>query len=255
MELFDTHVHLDFPEYGEDLKQVLAACRENQVEYVLNVGIDIPTSMKSVALARANQGVYASVGVHPHDIGDFGDQSLKALQMLAAEEKVVALGEIGLDYYRDISPRDKQQEVFRRQISLARQLGFPVVIHDREAHGDILKIIEEEKVKEVGGIMHCFSGDWSLAKKCLDNNLLIAIGGAVTFKNNDELREAARKVPRDRLLLETDSPFLSPEPRRGKRNEPANVRIVAEYVAGLRDTPLEDLAYWTTHNAQKLLKI
>lgn len=255
MELFDTHAHLDFPEYDEDLSQVLSRCRENQVEYILNVGIDIETSRKSVSLARANQGIFASVGIHPHDVVGFDEHSLKALKLLAAEEKVVALGEIGLDYYRDLSPKDKQQEAFRRQISLARQLALPVVIHDRDAHQDIMSILVEEKVRDVGGIMHCFSGDWPMAKKCLDHNLLIAVGGAVTFKNAESLREVARKVPRDRLLLETDSPFLSPEPRRGKRNEPGNVRVIAEFVAGLRGVPLEDLAYWTTYNALKLFDI
>lgn len=255
MELFDTHAHLDFPEYGEDLAQVLSACRENQVEYILNVGTNIDTSRKSLRLARNYKGIFAAVGVHPSDLKDFGERELQAIKRLAAEEKVVAIGEIGLDYHWDDFPREKQQEAFRRQVGLARQLGLPVVIHDREAHQDVLKIILEEKVRDTGGIMHCFSGDWALAKKCLDNNLLIAIGGAVTFKNSGDLPEVARKVPRDKLLLETDSPYLCPEPRRGRRNEPANLGIIAEFVAGLRDTPVEDLAYWTTHNALKLFKI
>lgn len=255
MELFDTHAHLDFPEYDEDLSQVLSRCGENQVEYILNVGIDIETSRKSVSLARANKGIFASVGIHPHDVEGFDDRGLKALKLLAAEEKVVAVGEIGLDYYRDLSPRDKQQEAFRMQISLAGELGLPVVIHNRDAHQDILSIIIEEKVRDVGGIMHCFSGDWQMAKKCMDQSLFIAVGGAVTFKNAESLREVARKVPKDRLLLETDSPFLSPEPRRGKRNEPANVRVIAEFIAGLRDVPLEELAYWTTYNALRLFGI
>lgn len=255
MDLFDTHAHLDFPEYNADLQEVLVRCRENQVKYVLNIGIDVATSRKSVRLARENPGIYASVGVHPHDADTCGEQELKALKLLAAEEKVVALGEMGLDYYRDLSPRDKQQQAFRKQVNLAKELGLPVIIHDRDAHQDVLKIIREEKVREIGGIMHCFSGDWGMAKKCIDNNLFIAVGGAVTFKNSHDLKDVARLVPKDRLLLETDSPFLSPDPFRGKRNEPANVVIVAKYVAELRDTSLEDLAYWTTHNATKLFGI
>lgn len=255
MELFDTHAHLDFPEYDEDLGEVLERCRENQVAYVVNIGTNILTSRMSVRLARKYKGIFAGIGVHPSDLESFGEQELKALRLLAAEEKVVAIGEIGLDYYRDHFPREKQQEAFRKQLVLAKQLGLPVIIHDREAHEDVLKIIKQESVGETGGIMHCFSGDWAMAKKCLDNNLLIAFGGAVTFKNSPDLKEVARRVPRDCLLLETDSPFLSPEPKRGKRNEPGNVRLVAECVAQLRDSSVEDIAYWTTHNALKLFKI
>lgn len=255
MELFDTHAHLDFPEYQDDFREVLQRAEENGVAYILNIGTDVVSSRKSVRLAREHKSIYASVGVHPSDLGSFGDQELKALRMLSAEEKVVALGEMGLDYYRDRFPREKQQEAFRKQLVLAGELGLPVVIHNRDAHEDVLKIIKEERVRDIGGIMHCFSGDWPMAKKCMDNNLLIAIGGAVTFKKADELKEVARKIPRDRLLLETDSPFLSPEPRRGKRNEPGNVRLVAEYIAGLRGVTVEDLAYWTTLNALKLFGI
>jgi len=255
MELFDTHAHLDYPEYEADFDEVLKRAQANGVAYILNIGTDVVSSRKSLRLAREHKNIYAAVGVHPSDLESFGDQELKALQMLSAEEKVVALGEIGLDYYRDHFPREKQQEAFRRQLVLARQLRLPVVIHNRDAHDDVLKIIQEEKVREIGGIMHCFSGDWIMAKKCMDHNMLIAIGGAVTFKNAPELKEVARKIPRDRLLLETDSPFLSPEPRRGKRNEPGNVRLVAECIAGLRGVPVEDLAYWTTLNALKLFGI
>ncbi|MGI6553937.1 MAG: TatD family hydrolase [Bacillota bacterium] len=255
MELFDTHAHLDFPEYSEDFEEVLSRCRENQVEYVVNVGIDVDTSRKSVSMARNNSGIYASVGVHPHEVEGFDERHLRALQLLAAEEKVVALGEIGLDYYRDLTPREKQQDAFRRQIVLARQLRLPVIIHNRDAHKDVLQIIQEEKVRDTGGIMHCFSGDWDMAKKCLDNNLLIAVGGTVTFKNAKDVQEVARRIPLDSLLLETDSPFLSPEPRRGKRNEPGNVRFVAEFVAELKKVSVEEVAYWTTHNAFKLFKI
>ena len=255
MELFDTHAHLDFPEYQADFPEVLQRAEASGVAYILNVGTDVISSRKSVRLAREHKSIYASVGIHPSDLGSFTDQELKALRMLSAEEKVVALGEMGLDYYRDRFPREKQREAFRKQLVLAGQLGLPVVIHNRDAHEDVLKIIQEEKVREIGGIMHCFSGNWPMAKKCMDNNLLIAIGGAVTFKKADELKEVARKIPRDRLLLETDSPFLSPESRRGKRNEPGNVRLVAEYIAGLRGVSVEDLAYWTTLNALKLFGI
>ncbi|HHX95453.1 MAG TPA: TatD family hydrolase [Clostridia bacterium] len=255
MELFDTHAHLDFPDYAEDFEEVLYRCRENQVVYVVNVGIDIDTSRKSVSMARNNSGIYASVGVHPHDVDGFDERHLRALHLLAADEKVVALGEIGLDYYRDLTPREKQKNAFRRQIALARELGLPVIIHNRDAHKDVLQIIQEENVRDTGGIMHCFSGDWAMAKKCLDNNLLIAVGGTVTFKNAKDVQEVARRIPLDSLLLETDSPYLSPEPRRGKRNEPGNVRFVAEFVAELKKVSVEEVAYWTTHNAFKLFKI
>lgn len=255
MELFDTHAHLDFPEYQADLKEVLERATENEVAYILNVGTDVASSRKSVRLAREHKNIYAAVGIHPSDLENFGQQELKALQLLSAEEKVVALGEMGLDYYRDRFPRERQQEAFRTQLKLAKQLGLPVIIHNRDAHEVVLRIVQEENIGEVGGIMHCFSGDWAVAKKSMDNNLLVAIGGAVTFKNAPELKEIARKTPRDRLLLETDSPFLSPEPKRGKRNEPGNVRLVAECIADLRGIPVEDLAYWTTLNAMKLFGI
>ncbi len=256
MELFDTHAHLDCPEYEADFSEVLARCRENQVAYILNVGTNIPTSKMSLDLARSYEGIYAGVGVHPSDAEGFGERDLKALGILAAEEKVVAIGEIGLDYYyTEGSPKKKQQEAFRRQLVLAKELGLPAVIHDRDAHEDVLKIIQEENVRETGGILHCFSGNWSMAKKCMDNNLFIAIGGMVTFKKVPDLKEVAGKIPPDRLLLETDSPFLSPEPRRGRRNEPGNVRFVAECIADLRNMPVEDLAYQTTLNAMKLFGI
>lgn len=255
MELFDTHAHLDYPDYDADREEVLERAKANDVKYILNIGIDVASSRQSVRLARSNEHLYAAVGIHPSELETFGEHELKALHMLAAEEKVVGLGEIGLDYYRNHFSKEKQQEAFRLQLDLAGRLGLPVIIHDREAHEDVLKIIQEEDVLETGGIMHCFSGDWAMAKKCMDNNLFIAIGGAVTFKNSPELKEVAKKIPRDRLLLETDCPFLSPEPRRGKRNEPGNVRLVAEYLAGLRDTPVEDLAYWTTLNALRLFGI
>lgn len=255
MELFDTHAHLDFPEFDADLEEVLERADENHVTYILNVGTDVGSSRRSVGLARKHKNIYAAVGIHPSNLENVGEQELKALQLLSAEEKVVALGEIGLDYYRDHFPREKQQEAFRRQLKLAKQLRLPVVIHNRDAHGDVLRILAEEDVRDIGGIMHCFSGDWSVAKRSMDNNLLVAIGGAVTFKNAPELKEIARKIPRDRLLLETDCPFLSPEPKRGKRNEPGNVRLIAEYIADLRGIPVEDLAYWTTLNAMKLFGI
>ena len=255
MELFDTHAHLDFPDFKEDLDEVVARSRDNGVCWILNVGTDIESSSRSVQIARDYERVYATVGVHPHDAKTMADNSLRALKLLAAEQKVVAVGEIGLDYYRDHSPREKQKEVFRLQISLARELKRPIVVHDREAHDDVYAIIKEERAAEVGGVMHCFPGDWEMAKKFINEDFYVSIGGPVTFKNASLLQDVAKKVPQDRLLLETDCPFLTPEPKRGRRNEPAYLRYTAEFVSELRGIPVEELAYWTTNNAMQLFKI
>jgi len=255
MELFDTHAHLDFPEYKKDLPEVLERCRENGVSYVVNVGIDIHSSQRSLQLARDYDWIYASVGIHPHDAEQLDDYSIKVLSMLAEDEKVVAFGEMGLDYYRDLAPRGKQREAFRRQISLARELNFPIIVHDREAHRDVLRILKEENAREVGGIIHCFPGDWEMARECLDNNFLIGVGGPVTFKKSSSLLDVVRRVPKDGLILETDCPFLSPEPRRGRRNEPSYLKFIAERVAELRKTDVEEVAHWTTLNALRLFKI
>lgn len=253
--LFDTHAHLNDEKFAGEQDEVIRRARENGVSRIMNIGYNRYTIPTTLELAEKYDFIYAAVGWHPHDAKDMTDEDLAWIEELTKHPKVVALGEMGLDYYWDNSPRDVQADVFRRQIALARKVKLPIVIHDREAHQDIVEILREEKADEVGGIMHCFSGSWELAKQCLDLNFYISLGGPVTFKNAKKPKEVAEKVPLDRLLIETDSPYLTPEPYRGKRNESAYVHYVAEKIAELRNMDLEELAEVTTNNARTLLKI
>lgn len=255
MDVFDTHAHLNDRQFAQDLDQVLERASKRGVTYIVNVGYDLDASRVSVELAQRYAKVYAAVGIHPHDAADVKEETYDSLRFLATKPKVVAIGELGLDYYRDLSPRDKQKEVFRRQIALARELKLPVIIHDRDAHGDMLGILRQEKAGDVGGVMHCFSGSWEMAKQCLDMGFYISLAGPVTFKNAKRPQEVARRVPIDRLLVETDCPYLAPEPYRGKRNEPAFVTEVVERIAELRNMSAVELAYRTTENAKKVFGI
>lgn len=253
--LFDTHTHLNDEKFDDDREEVIRRARENGVSLIMNIGYNRETIRTCMELAEEYSFIYAAVGWHPHDAKDATEEDFALIAKLAEHPKVVALGEMGLDYYWDNSPRDVQAEVFRRQIDLARQVKLPIVIHDRDAHADIVSVLREEKAHEVGGIMHCFSGDWEMAKQCLDMNFYISFGGPLTFKKAEETREVARKVPLERLLIETDAPYLSPEPYRGKRNETAHVRFVAEKLAEIRGLSLEELADITMNNGKNLLKI
>jgi TatD DNase family protein len=208
-----------------------------------------------MALAEQYDFIYAVVGWHPVDSIDLLPEDLEWIGSLCAHRKVVAIGEIGLDYHWDTSPKDVQQRVFRQQIQLARQKRKPIVIHNREAHEDIVRILREEDAKDVGGVMHCFSGSWETAKQCLDMNFYISFGGPVTFKNARIPKEVLSRVPLDRLLIETDAPYLAPHPHRGKRNESAFVRLVAETAAEITGKTLEEITRITTENALKCFSI
>lgn len=253
--LFDTHTHLNAEQFEEDYKEVIERAREAGVSKMVVVGFDQPTIKRAMALIEQYDELYASVGWHPVDAIDLTEKDLDWIEALAKHQKVVALGEMGLDYHWDKSPVDIQKEVFRVQIQLAKKLKLPIIIHNREATQDIIRILDEEGAKEVGGIMHCFSADWEAAKQCLDMNFHISFGGPVTFKNAESTREVAQKIPLDRLLIETDCPYLSPHPFRGKRNEPARVRLIAEQLANLKGLTLEELAQITTQNANRLFRI
>jgi TatD DNase family protein len=256
MPLFDTHAHLHFPELLADLDAVLERARAAGVTGMVTIGTDRETNPAAVALAERRPEVYATVGIHPHDAREATDADLEAMERLARESpRVVALGEMGLDYFRDLSPRDAQETVFRRQLDMARRLGKPVVIHCRDAHSEALAILSEERVGEVGGVMHCFSADVEVAKRCLDLGLLISLAGPVTYKNARALPDVARFVPADRLVVETDCPYLPPHPHRGQRNEPAWVAITAAHVAGLRGVTPEALGVTLTENAHRLFRI
>jgi TatD DNase family protein len=256
MRLFDTHAHLHFPELVADLDGVLERARAAGVAALVTIGTDRETNPAAVALAERVRGVYASVGIHPHDAAEATDADYAEIERLARESPaVVALGEMGLDYFRDLSPRDVQVAAFRRQLGLARQLGKPVVVHCRDAHDDVLAILEEERVRDVGGVMHCFSADVAVARRCLDLGLVISLAGPVTYKTARALPDVARFVPQDCLVVETDCPFLPPEPHRGQRNEPAHVRLTAARVAALRAEDPETLAAAMTANAARLFGV
>ena len=249
MKLFDTHTHLDAPQFDEDREEVIARAVKAGVEYMVNVGFNRETIPSTMALTEKYDFIYAAVGWHPQDAITMQDGDLEWIASLCQEKKVVAIGEIGLDYYWDTSPKDVQHHVFRQQIGLARELNMPIVIHNRDAHEDVVRILREEKASEVGGIMHSFSGSWEIAKMCLDMGFHISFGGPITFKNAKQPKEVLKQVPMDRLLIETDSPYLTPHPFRGKRNESANVALVAEAAASLKGIEIEELAQITNKNA------
>jgi TatD DNase family protein len=253
--LTDTHTHLNDEKFDEDRDAAVARALEAGVTRIVNIGMGREHIATSLELTDKYDFIWSTVGWHPQDAATMQHGDLEWLEELSRHPKVVAIGEIGLDYYWDTSPKDVQQRVFREQIRLARKVGLPIVIHNRDAHQDVVNILREEKAAEVGGIMHCFSGSWEIAKMCLDMNFYISFGGPITFKNARQPKEVLAQVPLDRLLIETDSPYLTPHPYRGKRNETAYVRLVAEAAAELKGISLEELAKVTTNNAIRLLKL
>jgi TatD DNase family protein len=252
--LVDTHCHLDMDAYHDDLDAVLRNAFQNNVCSVISIGIDVNSSIRAVELARQHPMISATIGIHPHDVDNITDRTFLILADLVQKNKehIVGYGEIGLDYAKMYSTLENQRKHFRNQLTLADELHLPVIIHDREAHEDILMLLREAGPLKFGGIMHCFSGDFGFAQKILDLGLHISLPGTVTFKNADLLREVARKIPLSSLLLETDGPFLSPHPYRGKRNEPLYLLYTAQTIAGLRDISMEELAHQTTQNAALL---
>jgi TatD DNase family protein len=243
----DSHCHLDFPELRDNLPAVLDAMRENAVTHALVIAVDQPGWPAVHGLAASHPHLYASVGVHP-DYADTPEPTREALVAKAAERKIVAIGETGLDYYRATGDLEWQRERFRTHIRAARACGKPLVIHTRAAAGDTLRIMREEGAAGAGGVMHCFTETWEVAEAALALGFHISFSGIVTFKNAVALKEVAKRVPLDRMLVETDSPYLAPVPHRGKTNEPAFVRHVAEEVARLRETGVEEIAAATTRN-------
>ncbi|HWI55218.1 MAG TPA: TatD family hydrolase [Desulfobacteria bacterium] len=252
---FDSHAHLDDLKYDEDRHEMLMRAKDSGISYVVNVGCDVQSSRRSVALSEKYGFVYAAVGIHPHDAAEEGDRGLEEIRELSLHPKVVAIGEMGLDYYRDLSPRDVQQEMFRKQVRLAIELNKPIIVHDRDAHGDVMKILKEEEAEKARGVLHCFSGSLEMARECLEMGFYISIAGPVTFNNSRRLQEVAKAIPVDRLLIETDAPYLTPEPNRGKRNESAFVVHVARKISELKSLPVEDIAAATTTNAKRLFGI
>ncbi|RXZ01062.1 TatD family hydrolase [Fictibacillus sp. S7] len=253
--MFDTHAHLNAIQFEEDLEDVIQRALDEGISHIVVVGFDQPTIKGALKLADTYDFIYAAVGWHPVDAVDMTPEDLQWIEELADHPKVVAIGEMGLDYHWDKSPKDVQKRVFRQQIQLAKKVKLPIIIHNREATQDVVDILREEGAEEVGGIMHCYSGSLEVAKECMDMNFYISFGGPVTFKNAKKPKEVAKEIPIDRLLIETDCPYLSPHPLRGKRNEPSYVKYVAEAIAELREIPLEDLVKKTTENAKRLYQI
>jgi TatD DNase family protein len=252
---FDSHAHLDLSPLAEAEGAVVARARDAGVDRIVTIGIDPESSARAIGIAHRYPGVYASVGLHPHDAAQRSDRTFARLEELSRCDKVVGVGETGLDFFRDRAPRDAQRAAFREQIRLARRRNLPVIVHDRDAHDEVLSILAEENAAEVGGIIHCFSGDLAMARKAASMNFLISIPGAITYKGSEPQAEAVRGLPLSRILIETDCPFLAPVPHRGKTNEPAYVPLVAAKVAEIKGVSAEDVARETTLNAVRLFRI
>ena len=254
-ELFDTHAHLHFPDFAGDLDAVLARARAAGVRGMLTIGTDVETSRAAIAIASREPDGWAAVGIHPHDAAAADRAALAEIERLIASPRVVAVGEIGLDYFRDLSPRDAQARCFEALLDVARRVGKPVLVHCRDAHADVLATLAAGRVGDAGGIMHCFSGDADVARRCLDLGLTISVAGPVTYPNARALPDVVRLVPADRLVVETDCPYLPPQPYRGKRNEPAYVAITAARVGELRGERVEDLGPLMAANARRLFRL
>jgi TatD DNase family protein len=255
--LIDSHAHIQGNEYDGEVEAVIERARGAGVEKIIAVGGagDMSSNTDAIALADSFPDIYATVGMHPHDAKDVGTEELRALSELTAHPKVVAVGETGLDYYYNHSPRDMQRRVFSQFIRIARQTGLPIVVHERDATKDAAELLRSEGAGELRGVIHCFTGNYEAACAYLDLGLYLSFTGIITFKNAESLRDVVRKVPLEHMLIETDSPFLTPVPHRGKRNEPAYVRFVAETVAIIRGISLEQVARITSANAQNLFEI
>lgn len=252
MNLFDSHCHLFDEQFQDDLPRVLADARDQGVTRIVVPAVDIATARAALRLAEDNEGVYVAAGIHPESLAAWSATDITAIRGLAAHPKVVAIGEIGLDYHWDVASHAVQREALRLQVQLAKAVQLPVVIHNRESTEDLISLLEAESGGVLRGVMHCFSDTLDSARRCLDLGFYISFGGPVTFKNARALQEVARQIPADRLLIETDSPYLSPHPLRGKRNEPARVKLVAEKLAELRGETLATIAQQTFDNASRL---
>lgn len=249
----DTHCHLDFPEFDQDRNEVIRRAKDNGVDYIINIGSSLKSSKDSLELAKKYDFIYASVGLHPHEADKFDKAQEELLKNLARQDKVVAIGEIGLDYYKNYSHPENQRPLFISLVRLAKDLNLPIVIHSRQAQADTLKVLKE--AMPVKAVVHCFSGDEIFLKECLGLGFLVSFTCNITYKKAENLRSMIKNMPLERLLLETDAPFLSPEILRGKRNEPLNVKLLAEEIARIRKINVEEVAQVTTRNAKSLFNL
>ena len=236
MKIFETHAHLDFQHFDKDREQLIKKCFNSGIEYILNIGVDEKTCIASIKLAERFDRIYAAVGFHPHDATDFNAEFIRKKTQ---HPKVIAIGEIGLDYYRNLSPKDVQKKVFEQQIQMALELGMPIIVHDRDAHEDCYDILSRNNAKNV--VFHCFSGDEVFAQKVIEKGWHISFTGTVTYKNSN-MDNTIRLVPEDKFFIETDSPYLSPHPQRGKRNSPLNLQYVIEKISEIRRTTPKRIA-------------
>ncbi|MCF8259941.1 MAG: YchF/TatD family DNA exonuclease [Melioribacteraceae bacterium] len=251
----DTHAHLFFDNFKDDLAEVLENAKQKGVDYILVPGTSIETSKQAIQLAEQFSEVYASVGIHPHDTKDWSDDFIEELRELAKHEKVKAIGEIGLDYYYDFSPKKRQIKAFKAQIDLALEIGLPIIVHNRESNEDMMNIIRSYKNSNLKAQFHCFAGTLNDARELISMRHFISFPGNITFKRADSLREIASGIELENLLIETDAPFMTPVPHRGKRNEPSYVTLVAEELAAIHKLTIEDVARTTSYNAYKLFGI
>ena len=259
VSVVDSHCHLDQPQFDLDRESVIQRAVESGVAHIINPGVDLPSSHAAIGLAQRHESIYAAVGVHPHEAQTLDAAGLAELETLARSPKNVAIGEIGLDYYRDLSPRDAQRRAFRQQLELAAELDLPVIVHDRDAHDDVLAMLREWHASLLSvtrysafGVLHSFSGDAAMAERAVELGFYIGVSGPVTYKNAHRLREVVSALPLERLLIETDAPYLTPHPHRGQRNEPAYVRLVARAVAEVKGSTLDQTAAQTTANVGSL---
>lgn len=253
-QMIDSHAHLDEERFDEDRDELIKSLKEDAISYVINPSSDMETSRRVVELSNKYDNIFAAVGIHPHDAEGFKEEDLDELRELSKDERVVAIGEIGLDYYYDNSPREIQKEVFRKQLQLAHELDLPVIIHTRDAMGDTYDILKEFEGR-VRGVMHCYTGSIEMAEKFMKLGFYISIAGPVTFKNAVNVREMAKQIPLERLLIETDSPYLAPVPNRGKRNDPTNVRYVADMLANLKEIQIDKIIEHSRENTVELFSL
>lgn len=253
--LFDSHAHYDDERFEKDKYEVIKKVYDSRVTYILNASSNIASSIETISLTQEFEFVYGAVGIHPHYVSEINDNTFIALADFAKDEKIVAVGEIGLDYYYDNSPRELQRFWFAKQIAFAQTLDLPIIVHDRDAHKDVMDILKAEEARNIGGVFHCYSGSVEMAREVLDNNFYISVGGPLTFKKARKLIEVVEYVPLDRLLIETDCPYLTPEPHRGKRNDSSYVKLVAEKIAQIRGLEFEEVAETTMNNAKRLFRI
>ncbi|NOQ47440.1 MAG: YchF/TatD family DNA exonuclease [Desulfobulbaceae bacterium] len=253
--LIDSHCHLDMDDYRDDLDAIITDAREAGVARIITIGIDFESSEKAVQIADRYSNVFATIGVHPHAAARASEKGYAKLARLAHNEKVIGYGEIGLDYAKKYAPEDVQLKTFVRQLRLAKELYLPVVIHDRDAHEDTLRILQENAPFPQGGVMHCFSGDSILADQVIKLGFYISIPGIITFKNAAVLQDVVRGLPLEHIILETDGPFLAPAPFRGKKNKPEFLTYTAQMVADLKNKTLDDVAFQTSANTAKLFNL